>query len=212
MPRANGGSATKKLAFKEKLVTKGQSTDAILRKLKTLHLELAAMEQEQVDVRSLGTVQKDLINISLLMHKDKGVKAYTACCLADILRLCAPNAPYTDAELRDIFQFFFKQLSSGLKGPDSAYYNEYYHLVESLSTVKTVVLAGDLPDSEELMVEIFRAVFALVRRDLPKKVELYLVDILVALVDECPALPSEVLETIMSQFMDQNAVSRPFLS
>ncbi|KAF4563796.1 hypothetical protein EYR36_003038 [Pleurotus pulmonarius] len=205
MPRANGGPATKKLAFKEKLVTKGQSTDAILRKLKTLHLELAAMEQEQVDVRSLGTVQKDLINISLLMHKDKGVKAYTACCLADILRLCAPNAPYTDAELRDIFQFFFKQLSSGLKGPDSAYYNEYYHLVESLSTVKTVVLAGDLPDSEELMVEIFRAVFALVRRDLPKKVELYLVDILVALVDECPALPSEVLETIMSQFMDQNA-------
>ncbi|KDQ22406.1 hypothetical protein PLEOSDRAFT_171792 [Pleurotus ostreatus PC15] len=205
MPRANGGPATKKLAFKEKLVSKGQSTDAILRKLKTLHLELAAMEQEQVDVRSLGTVQKDLINISLLMHKDKGIKAYTACCLADILRLCAPNAPYTDAELRDIFQFFFKQLSNGLKGPDSAYYNEYYHLVESLSTVKTVVLAGDLPDSEELMVEIFRAVFALVRRDLPKKVELYLVDILVALVDECPALPSEVLETIMSQFMDQNA-------
>ncbi|KAF7430453.1 hypothetical protein PC9H_006160 [Pleurotus ostreatus] len=205
MPRANGGPATKKLVFKEKLVTKGQSTDAILRKLKTLHLELAAMEQEQVDVRSLGTVQKDLINISLLMHKDKGIKAYTACCLADILRLCAPNAPYTDAELRDIFQFFFKQLSNGLKGPDSAYYNEYYHLVESLSTVKTVVLAGDLPDSEELMVEIFRAVFALVRRDLPKKVELYLVDILVALVDECPALPSEVLETIMSQFMDQNA-------
>lgn len=30
----------------------------------------------------------------------RGVKAYTACCLADLLRLYAPDAPYSDVQLR----------------------------------------------------------------------------------------------------------------
>lgn len=199
-------SPKKRLAFHEKLGGKGLSTDALLKKLKTLHTQLAALDQDTVDVASLGTARKELINTSILLHKDRGVKAFAACCLADILRLYAPDAPYTQAELRDIFQFFFRQLSNGLKGPESSYYTEYFHLLESLSTVKSVVLVCDLPSADELMAEIFRDFFALVRRDLAKKVELFLADILVALIDESQSLPSEALDTLMSQFIDKNAV------
>jgi sister chromatid cohesion protein PDS5 len=159
-----------------------------------------------VDINSLATARKELINTSILLHKDRGVKAYAACCLADLLRLYAPDAPYTHTELRDIFSFFFRQLVAGLKGPDSSYYDEYFHLLESLSTVKSVVLVCDLPHADELMVTIFRDCFALVRRDLAKKVEMFLADILIALIDECQSLPGDVLETMMSQFMDKNAV------
>lgn len=194
-----------KLKFHERLL-KSSATDALLKKLKSLHTELASLDQEVVDVSSLGTVRKELINTSILLHKDRGVKAYAACCLADILRLYAPDAPYTQSELRDIFQFFFRQLSTGLKGTDSAYYNEYFHLLESLSTVKSVVLVCDLPTAEELMVEIFRDFFSIIKRDLAKKIEMFMVDILVALIDECQVLPTEVLETILSQFMDKNTV------
>ncbi|KAJ7039761.1 armadillo-type protein [Mycena alexandri] len=195
----------KKLAFRDKLVGKGLSTDLIIKKLQVLHRELADLEQEFVDVTSLGVVRKELINSSILLHKDRGVKAYAACCLADILRLTAPDAPYTQSELRDIFQFFFRQLTNGLKASDSPYYAEYYHLLESLSTVKSVVLVCDLQNADELMVEIFRDFFLIVRRDLPKKIEMFLSDILVALIDECSVFPSEVLETIMAQFTDKNA-------
>jgi sister-chromatid-cohesion protein PDS5 len=205
--RHAGQESTKqKLKFHEKLIGKGLATDAMLKKMKSLHTELAALDQEVVDVNSLGTVRKELINTSVLLHKDRGVKAYAACCLADILRLYAPDAPYTQSELRDIFQFFFRQLSTGLKGADSSYYNEYFHLLESLSTVKSVVLVCDLPTAEEHMVEIFRDFFILVKRDLAKKIEMFMVDILVALIDECQVLPTEVLETILSQFMDKNTV------
>ena len=107
---------------------------------------------------------------------------------------------------------FFRQLSAGLKGPDSPYYNEYFHLLESLSTVKSVVLVCDLPNADELMVEIFRALFGLVRLDLAKKIEIFIADIMVALIDECQTLPAEVLETIMAQFMDKITVSSPFSS
>jgi sister chromatid cohesion protein PDS5 len=205
---AGQDSPKNKLKFHEKLIGKGLATDALLKKLKALHTELAALDQD-VDVNSLGTIRKELINTSVLLHKDRGVKAYAACCLADILRLYAPDAPYTQSELRDIFQFFFRQLSTGLKGADSSYYNEYFHLLESLSTVKSVVLVCDLPTAEELMVEIFRDFFGLVKRDLAKKIEMFMVDILVALIDECQVLPTEVLETILSQFMDKNTVCPP---
>ncbi|KAH7910374.1 armadillo-type protein [Hygrophoropsis aurantiaca] len=199
------GNALKKLTFNEKIIGKGLSTDALLKKLKALHTELAELDQEFVVVDSLSSARSQLINTSILLHKDRGVKAYAACCLADILRLYAPDAPYTHTELRDIFQFFFRQLSAGLKGADSSYYNEYFHLLESLSTVKSVVLVCDLPHAEELMIDIFRDFFGLIRRDLAKKIEIFIADILVALIDECQALPSEVLETIMTQFLDKSA-------
>ncbi|KAI0336697.1 hypothetical protein GY45DRAFT_1315302 [Cubamyces sp. BRFM 1775] len=203
--RNHGQPSPTKLRFKDKLVGKGLSTDQLLKKLKALHQELAELDQEHVDVASLHPVRKELINASILLHKDRGVKAYAACCLADLLRLYAPDAPYTQNELRDIFQFFFRQLINGLKGPDAPYYNEYFHLLESLSTVKSVVLVCDLPQGDELMVDIFRDFFGLVRRDLAKKIELFMADILIALIDECQSLPSEVLEIIMAQFMDKNA-------
>ncbi|KAI6158061.1 armadillo-type protein [Pisolithus tinctorius] len=194
----------KKLTFNEKLVGKNLGTDALLKKLKALHTELSELDQEIVDVHSLSSVRTQLINTSLLLHKERGVKAYVACCLADILRLYAPDAPYTVTELRDIFQFFFRQLSAGLKSTESTYYNEYFRLLESLSVVKSVVLVCDLPNAEELMIEVFRDFFALVRRDLAKKIELFIADILIALIDECQSLPTEVLEVIMAQFMDKN--------
>ena len=205
--RGAGQSSPQKLKFKDKLLSKNLTTDALQKKMKALHSELAEMDQEAVDTSSLGSVCKELINTSILLHKDRGVKAYAACCLADLLRLYAPDAPYTQSELRDIFQFFIRQLTQGLKSPDSPYYNEYFHLLESLSTVKSVVLVCDLPQADELMVEIFRAFFGMVRLDLAKKIELFMSDILIALLEECQSLLTEVLETLMAQYLDKNSVS-----
>ena len=101
--RGAGQSSPQKLKFKDKLLSKNLTTDALQKKMKALHSELAEMDQEAVDTSSLGSVCKELINTSILLHKDRGVKAYAACCLADLLRLYAPDAPYTQSELRDIF-------------------------------------------------------------------------------------------------------------
>ena len=145
--RTAGQPSPKKLRFRDKLVGKGLTTDALQKKLKQLHQELAEMDQEHVDVASLNAVRKDRINTSILLHKDRGVKAYAACCLADILKLYAPEAPYNHDELRDIFQFFFQQLMTGLKGADSPYYDQYYYLLFSLSEVKSIVLICDIPSA-----------------------------------------------------------------
>ena len=74
----------------------------LLRRLQALSTEMRNMEQEENERESFSKVAKELASPNLLTHKDKGVRAWTACCLVDILRLCAPDAPYTDNQLKVI--------------------------------------------------------------------------------------------------------------
>ena len=129
-----------------------------------------------------------------------------------MLRLYAPDAPYTGDELRasihasfnfyrvfadiqDIFQFFSAQLLTNLRPAintarplqpsrrgtnqetqsqtqtqgssqrvtDIPYYTEYCYLLESLATIKSVVLACDVPGGEELVTGFFEGFVQIVR-------------------------------------------------
>lgn len=73
----------------------------LLRRLQALGNELHDMEQEEDETvkSSFNTVAKELADPQLLGHKDRGVRAWVACCAVDVLRLCAPNAPFTEKQL-----------------------------------------------------------------------------------------------------------------
>ena len=91
------------LQFNEPLswkATKAIPVAELLRRLGALSKEMQEMEQEENERESFTKVAKELVSPNLLGHKDKGVKALTASCLVDILRLCAPDAPYTEKELK----------------------------------------------------------------------------------------------------------------
>lgn len=75
-------------------------TSELLKRLDKLSKELKEMDQEECDKSSLTKVAKELAGQNLLGHKDRGVRALTACCLVDILSLCAPDAPFTPNQLR----------------------------------------------------------------------------------------------------------------
>lgn len=75
-------------------------TGELLRRLDVLSTELREMDQEETDKESLAKVAKELAGHNLLSHKDKGVRAFTACCLVDVLKICAPDAPFTPTQLK----------------------------------------------------------------------------------------------------------------
>jgi sister-chromatid-cohesion protein PDS5 len=87
----------KELSFKQDL-TKVRARD-LLSALEQLYKELSTTEQDKIDLETVKNVSSQLISKSLLTHKEPGVRAYTASCLTDILRLFAPDAPYTLREL-----------------------------------------------------------------------------------------------------------------
>lgn len=91
------------LQFKQPLSWRAGKPIAIadlLRRLQSLSKEMRGMEQEENERESFTAVAKELASPNLLAHKDKGVRAWTACCLVDMLRLCAPDAPYTGQQLK----------------------------------------------------------------------------------------------------------------
>jgi len=75
-------------------------TATLLTRLDKLSNELQEMDQEEADKESLTKVAKELAGHNLLNHKDKGVKAFTACCLVDVLKICAPDAPFAGSQLK----------------------------------------------------------------------------------------------------------------
>ena len=99
----NGDEAQQSLQFNEELSwrpTKPIATGTLLTRLESLSKELADFDQGAVELSTLKDVALNLAHRNLIQHKDKGVRAYTACCLVDLLRLYVPEAPFTDDQLK----------------------------------------------------------------------------------------------------------------
>ncbi|KAJ3294891.1 hypothetical protein HDU79_010270 [Rhizoclosmatium sp. JEL0117] len=174
------------------------ATGDLVARLKELHFALARFEQETVDVSSLASTAKNLVSPSLTQHRDKAVRALAACCLADVLRLCAPDAPYTAQELRVVFALFVSQLH-GVADPNGPYFEHHYYLLESLAAVKSIVLLTDL-DADDLVTSLFKDVYGFMRQDFQKNVYGFLLQLLQCLVEESQSLNNDIIETIITQF------------
>jgi sister-chromatid-cohesion protein PDS5 len=120
---------------------------------------LSELEQDNIDTRDLDTVAAALVQEVILHHKDKEVKIFAACCLADIIRIYAPDPPYNDVQLKDVFKLFIEQLSY-LDTENSAF-DRYVYLLERLVLVKAFVLLVEL--DQDLVNDLFSTLFKVVR-------------------------------------------------
>ncbi|GAA6017525.1 hypothetical protein JCM11491_006853 [Sporobolomyces phaffii] len=187
------------LKFKQTLL-RSKSDAELTKRLKTLHEELRDFDQDLIDPSSLDKVARELLDPSLLLHKQKAVKAFTGCCLVDILRLYAPEAPYTQRDLESLFQFLVGQFKN-VGDPENPHQAEYYYIVDSLATVKSIVLVCDLESgSDKLVKQIFQTCLDSISSSSPKNVEIALSDILLSLIEELAVIPTDVVEILLSSF------------
>ncbi|KAL1871871.1 hypothetical protein VTK73DRAFT_1839 [Phialemonium thermophilum] len=183
-------------------------TDQLLKRLDRLSKELGEMDQDNVDQNSLVKVAKELASHQLLSHKDKGVRAYTACCVVDILKLCAPNAPFTQSQLKDIFNLCVNSIIPALFDPSHPYNNQHKYVLFSFAEVKSIVLLLDVDGSDSLLLHLFTTIFDGVSglksnsgEQVAKDVEFNMQEMLGALIDEATSLPAKVVDVIMAQFL-----------
>ncbi|KAI9742635.1 MAG: hypothetical protein M1818_003776 [Claussenomyces sp. TS43310] len=180
----------------------------LLRRLDSLSKELKEMDQERCDKSSLTRVAKELAGANLLNHKDRGIRAFTACCLVDILSLCAPDAPFTPSQLKEIFTLFITSILPALSDPANAYNPQHMYVLASLAEVKSIILLTDVHDSEELILYLFTSLFDIVSgssasstdEQISKNVEYHMNSLLVTIVDEAASLPTRVIDVIVAQF------------
>ncbi|KAF9429774.1 hypothetical protein BGZ94_009542 [Podila epigama] len=194
-----------RLQFKHKLT--GNAAE-LLKKLKELHTELEGLDQENVDASSLSTVAKALVEPAIANYKDKGVRIYAACCIADLLRLYAPDAPYNKTNLKIIFKLFVNELRH-IATPSSTYHDRYLYLLESLSVVKSIVLITDLNNADELMTDLFKNFFDDVRPQQAKNVQIHMSELLQQVIEEASSLPQDIVDIILAQFLHREKYENP---
>jgi sister-chromatid-cohesion protein PDS5 len=204
--------AGNKLTFNQPLVGrpgKQISVGDLLTRLKALCEELRGLEQDEADRESLEPVAKELAHQSLIQHKDAGVRAWTACCIVDMFRLCAPDAPYTAQQLKDIFTLIVVKIMPLIADPSNPYNGQHLYVLRSLAEFKSIVLLTDIPSSSSLTSSLFTTCFDVLSgpskaesgEELSKNVEHHMTAVLSILIDEAPSLSSDVVDVIVAQFL-----------
>ncbi|KAH6897019.1 armadillo-type protein [Thelonectria olida] len=184
-------------------------TGTLLDRLERLSKELSDLDQGATDLESLKDVASKLGHRNLLQHKDRGVKAYTACCLVDILRLYVPDAPFTDDQLKMMFTLFIKDILPALYKPTNPYDSQHKYVLMSLTDVKSILLINEIHGADELILRLFNTAFDGVssasksasEEQVAKDVEIHLTEMLMQLIDESGSVSASVIDAIISQFL-----------
>lgn len=138
-----------------------------------------------------------LVDSRLIQHKDTAVSMQCARCIAEIIRICAPDAPYDDTMLRPIFALFMKHLENvnRVNGPDFA---EIFELLRSLADVKCFILMAFA--DMDATVRLFGQFFDTVHRDhFDTRVAELMLQIMQDILMELEEVPVEILELILGK-------------
>lgn len=137
-----------------------------------------------------------------LTHPSRDVQLLIACCVADVLRVYAPEAPYKDTEqIKGIFMFLIKQLN-GLKDPKDPAFKRYFYLLENLAYVKSFNMCLELEDCQEILCALFSLMFKIVNDEHSTKVKSFMLEVLSPLIKDSDFVSNELLDIILVHIVE----------
>uniref|UniRef100_A0A4W5MM44 PDS5 cohesin associated factor B n=1 Tax=Hucho hucho TaxID=62062 RepID=A0A4W5MM44_9TELE len=177
--RAADGKITYPPGVKE--ISSNISKEEMVRRLKMVVKTFMDMDQDSEEEKELYlNLALHLASDFFLKHPDKDVRLLVACCLADIFRIYAPEAPYTSPDkLKDIFMFITRQLK-GLEDTKSAQFNRYFYLLE---------VSGQGLEPKK------KSKFSIPPQN--NKVHMHMVDLMSSIVCEGDSVSQELLDTVL---------------
>ncbi|XP_063982810.1 sister chromatid cohesion protein PDS5 homolog B isoform X1 [Diachasmimorpha longicaudata] len=182
--------------------------DELIRRLKTLAHTLQAMGQDEGMYQQYIPLALHLAEEHFLSHPSKDVQLLIACCIADVLRVYAPEAPYKDADqVKGIFLFLIKQLA-GLKDPKDPAFKRYFYLLENLAYVKSFNMCFELEDCQEIFCALFSLMFKIVNDEHSGKVKSFMLEVLCPLITESDTVSNELLDIILMNIVEPNKTQK----
>lgn len=176
---------------------------ALLRKLQSISNLTEANEEHENQDKALFFPDKDenvhsmadvLATERFISHDEDHIRLFTSCCLAELLRICAPDPPMSQRKLNQVCALFIEQLAV-LSSPNDPMEAFRFPLLEQLATVKTFVI---FCDDRDIVCDIFACFYAVCRSHQPEKVHQYFADILISLVDEMENFDTEALDAMLA--------------
>ncbi|XP_073501929.1 sister chromatid cohesion protein PDS5 homolog A isoform X2 [Phyllobates terribilis] len=181
-----------------KEITDKISNDEVVKRLKMVVKTFMDMDQDSEDEKQQYLpLALHLSSEFFLRNPNKDVRLLVACCLADIFRIYAPEAPYTSHDkLKDIFLFITRQLK-GLEDTKSPQFNRYFYLLENLAWVKSYNICFELEDCNEIFIQLFKTLFSVINNSHNQKVQMHMLDLMSSITMEGDGVTQELLDSIL---------------
>ncbi|GAA0153559.1 chromatin/chromatin-binding, or -regulatory protein [Lithospermum erythrorhizon] len=182
-----------------KLLESASSTkDSIIKLLKQGATFLSELDQTppKAVLDSMQLFQKAIVKPELLKHQDREVNLLVATCICEITRITAPEVPYSDDILKDIFQLIVSTFN-GLSDTSSPHFGRRVLILETLARYRSCVVMLDL-ECDYLVNAIFRTFFAVARDEHSESVTTSMQTIMMVLLEESEDVREDLLVILLS--------------
>ncbi|KAG7300964.1 hypothetical protein JYU34_015317, partial [Plutella xylostella] len=189
-------------------ITDDLGPDELVRRLKALAHTLQGLGQDEGMYQQYIPLALHLADELFLTHPSRDVQLLIACCIADVLRVYAPEAPYKDQEqVKTIFLFLINQLQ-GLRDPKDPAFKRYFYLLENLAYVKSFNMCFELEDCQEIFCALFALMFKIVNGEHSNKVKSFMLDVLCPLITESDVVSNELLNVLLTNLVEPHKRER----
>ncbi|XP_024047866.1 sister chromatid cohesion protein PDS5 homolog A isoform X1 [Citrus clementina] len=181
-----------------KLETPPSTKDGLVKLLKQAATCLSELNQSPPAsiLEAMQPFLNAIVQPVLLKHQDKDVKLLVATCICEITRITAPEAPYSDDVLKDIFQLIVGTFS-GLKDTGGPSFGRRVVILETLAKYRSCVVMLDL-ECDELVNEMYSTFFAVASDDHPESVLSSMQTIMIVLLEESEDIREDLLVILLS--------------
>ncbi|WCJ40391.1 hypothetical protein M5689_021310 [Euphorbia peplus] len=187
-----------------KLLNPPFSIDDLLSLLDRVEVHLKRVNQlpRGTMLAALSPLRTILVSDKLLKHSDTDVKVSLAVCITEIIRITAPDAPYSDEQMKEIFHLViavFRKLSH----ISSQYYSKAVAVLVTVAKTRAVVVMVDL-ECHALITEMFHLFLTITRSNNSNLVTTAMVGIMTVALLESDDIPLEIVIHLLASVRKGN--------
>ncbi|CAF1011370.1 unnamed protein product [Adineta ricciae] len=201
---ASSGSVPDVLPSQVLSVSPSLPTNKLLDNLTKNQRLLQSLPQNYEKRHFFTGLYKTLLDDFFYSHERADIQLYTAICLADIIRIYAPNLPEVPQEkMLNMFLFLARQLL-GLKKIDDPLFTRRYYLLENLSMVQSFIPAVNLEDNRgcQISTVVLTNLFNAVQKKHTDQLKNLIIDIISVILAEYETIPFSLLELLFARIID----------
>ncbi|XP_048133301.1 sister chromatid cohesion protein PDS5 homolog C-like isoform X2 [Rhodamnia argentea] len=188
----------------KKLLEQPSAVDELLALLDQVETCLSRVEQSPSKSmqKALCPSQKALVANRLFRHSDVDVKVAVASCISEITRISAPEAPYDDDQMKEVFQLIVSSFQN-LSDKSSRSYVKRASILETVAKVRSCVVMLDL-ECDNLILEMFEHFLKEIREYHPENVFASMETIMTLVIEESEDISPELLSPVLASVKKDN--------
>uniref|UniRef100_A0A0E0CAV1 Sister chromatid cohesion protein PDS5 homolog A n=1 Tax=Oryza meridionalis TaxID=40149 RepID=A0A0E0CAV1_9ORYZ len=174
--------------------------DALVKLLKQAESALSELSQSSSLQEALHPLSKSLVQTTLLTHRDKDVKLLVAVCFIEVMRVLAPDPPFSDEIFKEIFRLFISVFAD-LAETSSPYLPRRILILENVAALRCSVIMLDV-GCQDLVLDMVRIFFSAVKQGLQQSVCQAMLSIMTQILNEKVTQP--LLDVILRNLVKED--------